>query len=116
MKSDYLKNIPHEQIITLASQIDVHSGQVISKTLAQNEALSITIFSFDKGEGIGTHGSNGDAMVTVLEGIGKFTVNGKEYILKHGETLVMPANKPHAVYGQEAFKMLLIVLFPHYSK
>ena len=56
--------------------------------------------------------SHGDAMVTVLEGTGKFTVDGKEYILEAGETLVMPAGKPHAVYGQEAFKMLLTVIFP----
>lgn len=50
-------------------------------------------------------------MVTVLEGVGKFTVDGQEYVLKRGETLVMPANKPHSVYGQEAFKMLLVVVF-----
>ena len=105
MSDIFIKNIPHEQITTLASQVEVQAGQVVSKTLAQNDALSITIFSFDKGEEIGTHGSSGDAMVTVLEGVGKFTVDG-------GETLVMPANKPHSVYGQEAFKMLLVVVFP----
>ena len=104
MSDIFIKNIPHEQITTLASQVEVQAGQVVSKTLAQNDALSITIFSFDKGEEIGTHGSSGDAMVTVLEGVGKFTVDG--------ETLVMPANKPHSVYGQEAFKMLLVVVFP----
>ncbi|MCR1960337.1 hypothetical protein [Thomasclavelia cocleata] len=60
MNSTYIKNIPHEQIITLASQVEVQTGQVVSKTLAQNEALSITVFSFDKGEEIGTHGSSGD--------------------------------------------------------
>ena len=112
MSDIFIKNIPHEQITTLASQVEVQAGQVVSKTLAQNDALSITIFSFDKGEEIGTHGSSGDAMVTVLEGVGKFTVDGQEYVLKRGETLVMPANKPHSVYGQEAFKMLLVVVFP----
>ncbi|MFQ7170921.1 MAG: cupin domain-containing protein [Thomasclavelia ramosa] len=98
MSDIFIKNIPHEQITTLASQVEVQAGQVVSKTLAQNDALSITIFSFDKGEEIGTHGSSGDAMVTVLEGVGKFTVDGQEYVLKRGETLVMPANKPHSVY------------------
>lgn len=112
MSDIFIKNIPHEQITTLASQVEVQAGQVVSKTLAQNDALSITIFSFDKGEEIGTHGSSGDAMVTVLEGVGKFTVDGQEYVLKRGETLVMPANKPHSVYDQEAFKMLLVVVFP----
>ena len=85
---------------------------MVSKTLAQNKAVSLTIFAFDKDEEISTHASHGDAMVTVLEGTGKFTVDGKEYILEAGETLVMPAGKPHAVYGQEAFKMLLTVIFP----
>lgn len=112
MSSVFIKNIPHEQITTLASQVEIQSGQVVSKTLAQNDALSITVFSFDQGEEIGTHGSSGDAMVTILQGVGKITVDGKEYILKQGETLIMPANKPHSVYGQEAFKMLLVVVFP----
>ncbi len=113
MNSTYIKNIPHEQIITLASQVEVQTRQVVSKTLAQNEALNITVFSFDKGKEIGTHGSSGDVMVTVLQGIGKFVVNGEEFILKQGETLVMPANKPHSVFAKEAFKMLLVVVFPH---
>ena len=108
----YIKNIPHESILRLAEQVSIQPGQVVNKTLAQNKAVSLTIFAFDKDEEISTHASNGDAMVTVLEGTGKFTVDGKEYILEAGETLVMPAGKPHAVYGQEAFKMLLTVIFP----
>lgn len=54
----------------------------------------------------------GDAMVLVLEGIGQFTVDGKEYILQAGDTLVMPAKKPHSVYAKEDFKWLLTVVFP----
>ena len=50
-------------------------------------------------------------MVTVLEGVGKFTIDGVEYIVKKGETIVMPARHPHAVYGEEKFKMLLTVTF-----
>lgn len=108
----YLKNIPHETALSLPAQLDVQPGQVISKTLAQNEAVSITLFSFSKGEAIGTHDSTGDAMVTVLEGLGQFTVDGTVYHLRAGETLVMPAKKPHAVFAEEDFKMLLTVVFP----
>lgn len=86
-------------------------GQVISKTLVQNEKVSMTIFSFDKGEEISTHAAGGDAMVTVLEGTGKFTVGGEEFILNEGETLIMPKDIPHAVFGQEKFKMQLVVSF-----
>ncbi len=108
----YIKNIEHEAVVPLAQQVTVQQGQVVSKTLAQNSAVSITLFAFDKGEEISTHDSNGDAMVTVLEGTGRFTVDGREHVCKAGETLVMPAKKPHAVYAQEAFKMLLVVVFP----
>lgn len=113
MKSVFIKNINHEEVISLGKQIKVLKGQVVSKTLAQNTAVSITLFAFDKGEEISSHDSTGDAMVTVLEGSGKFTVDGEEYTLKENETLIMPAKKPHAVFAEEDFKMLLIVVFPN---
>lgn len=71
----------------------------------------MTIFSFDKGEEISTHTSNGDAMVTVLEGKGRFTVGDDVFVLGQGETLIMPQNVPHAVYGEEPFKMLLTISY-----
>jgi Uncharacterized conserved protein, contains double-stranded beta-helix domain len=112
MSEVYIKNMEHEKVLSLANQVNVMPGQVVSKTLAQNKAVSITLFAFDKGEEISTHESDGDAMVTVLEGEGRFTVDGQEHIVKADEALIMPAKKPHAVYASEAFKMLLIVVFP----
>lgn len=109
---NFIKNIDHETVLSLAAELQTLKGQIVSKTLAQNKAVSVTLFSFDKGEEIGSHDSEGDAMVTVLEGEGLFTVDGKEHIVKAGETLIMPAKKPHAVYAKEAFKMLLLVIFP----
>lgn len=108
----YIKNINHEEVINLAGQVSIQPGQIVSKTLAQNEHVSLTLFSFAKGEEIGTHDSRGDAMVLVLEGTGQFTVDGKTYLCKAGETLIMPAEKPHSVYAAEDFKMLLTVIFP----
>ena len=61
----FIRNIDHESVVRLAELVSVQSGQVVSKTLAQNKAVSITLFAFDKGEEIGTHDSTGDAMVTV---------------------------------------------------
>lgn len=112
----FIKNVNHEEVFNLSEQVSVQKGQVVSKTLAQNSAVSITLFAFSKGEEIGTHDSTGDAMVTVLEGTGQFTVDGKTYICHSGEALVMPANKPHAVYAKEDFKMLLTVVFPQKEK
>lgn len=106
-----LKNIEKSTVLTLKEQVAYQPGQVVSKTLAQNDALSVTLFAFDKGEEISTHESGGDAMVTCLDGVGKITVDGVEHILHEGESIVMPARHPHAVYGQEQFKMLLVVVF-----
>ena len=111
MELKYMKNIPGEEVLNLAALIEVTPGQVVSRTLAQNDHVSITLFAFDQGEEISTHASGGDAMVTVLEGTGRFTVGGQVFILTEGETLVMPKDVPHAVYGQERFKMLLVVSF-----
>ena len=106
-----MKNINQAEVLVLKDQITCQEGQIVSKTLAQNEALSITLFSFAKGEEISTHESGGDAFVTCLEGVGKVTIDGVEYLLHEGEAIVMPAGHPHAVYGEEAFKMLLVVVF-----
>ena len=108
---DGMKNISKAEVLTLRDQVAYQSGQVVSRTLAQNEHVSVTLFSFDKGEEISTHESGGDAMVTCLDGVGKITVDGVEHILHEGESIVMPARHPHAVYGQEQFKMLLVVVF-----
>ena len=105
------KNMEKQTKLQLKDQIEYQPGQVVSKTLVQNDKVSMTIFSFDKGEEISTHAAGGDAMVTVLEGKGRFTVGDEVFFLKEGETLIMPKDIPHAVYGEERFKMQLIVSF-----
>jgi len=105
------KNIEKQTGLKLRDLVDYQEGQVVSKTLVQNDYVSMTLFSFDKGEEISTHASGGDAMVTVLEGTGRFTVGGEVFILNEGETLIMPKDVPHAVYGEERFKMQLTVSF-----
>lgn len=106
-----IKNINKAEVMALKDQVEYHDGQVVSKTLAQNEHVSVTLFSFDKGEEISTHESGGDAFVTCLDGTGRITIDGVDYELHEGESIVMPARHPHAVFGQEQFKMLLVVVF-----
>lgn len=108
----FIKNIEHEKVQKLTDLVSAEKGQVVSKTLAQNKAVSITVFAFSKGEEIATHDSTGDAMVSVLEGVGEFTVGGVKHTVKAGESLVMPAKVPHSVYAPENFKWLLTVVFP----
>ncbi len=105
------KNIEKQDKLSLKDQVEYQQWQVVSKTLVQNEFVSMTIFSFDKGEEISSHSSGGDAMVTVLDGKGKFTIADEVFYLEAGETIIMPKDIPHAVYGEEKFKMLLVVSF-----
>ena len=97
----FIKNIEHEKVQKLTDLVSAEKGQVVSKTLAQNKAVSIT-----------THDSTGDAMVSVLEGVGEFTVGGVKHTVRAGESIVMPAAVPHSVYAPENFKWLLTVVFP----
>lgn len=105
------KNIEKQKLLKLKDQVEYQKGQVVSKTLVQNELVSVTIFSFDKGEEISAHAAGGDALVTVLEGTGKFIVGGEIFILNEGESVIMPKDIPHSVFGEEQFKMLLVVSF-----
>ena len=105
------KNIEQQKVLQLKDLVEYQDGQVVSRTLVQNDYVSMTLFSFDKDEEISTHAAGGDAMVTVLEGTGRFTVGGEVFILSAGDTLIMPKDIPHAVYGQERFKMQLVVSF-----
>ena len=109
--AEIMKNISKAEVLTLKDQISYQDGQVVSKTLAQNRAVSVTLFSFDKHEEISTHASGGDAFVTCLDGVGRITIDGVDYLLHEGESIVMPARHPHAVFGEEKFKMLLVVVF-----
>ena len=106
-----MKNYDIATVLTMKEQVAYQPGQVVSKTLAQNDAVSVTLFAFDKGEEISTHESGGDALVLCLDGEGRITVDGVVHILHEGESILMPARHPHAVFGQERFKMLLVVVF-----
>ena len=109
-KLELIKNIPFSEPHTLVDLVDYEKGKVVSLTFAQNEGLSLTLFAFDKGEGLSTHAASGDAMVQVLDGRVSLTIGGKEVIVKTGEVVVMPADIPHSVNAVESFKMLLTVV------
>jgi len=106
------KHIQKSEILELKNQVSYQPNQVSSKTISQNKHVSITLFSFDKDEEIGAHKSKGEAMVTILDGKAKVTIDDKDYFLEEGQTIVMPANIMHALYAVERFKMLLTVVFP----
>lgn len=113
MQEKYLKNVPFEEVLKLKDLIDYSEGRVSSKTLVQRSDLSITLFAFDKGEGLSTHSAPGDAMVYIIEGSVEIKIGeDTKVVLSEGNTTVMPANIPHALEAIEKFKMMLIVVKP----
>lgn len=106
-----MKNLSKAEVLTLKDQVSYQKGQVVSKTLAQNPFINVTLFAFDKGEEISTYESGGDAFVTCLDGLGKLTIDGEPHIVHESESIVMPAQHPHAVFAEEKFKTMLVVVF-----
>lgn len=106
-----MKNMEKSTVLKIAEQVEYSDGQVVSKTLQQNAAVSITLFAFDEGEEISTHAAGGDALVVCLDGQGRITVDGEPHTLTAGDCIIMPAGHPHAVFAEKRFKMLLTVAF-----
>lgn len=111
MSKTILKNIELSTVLPLQNLVSYQDGQIVSKTLVQNSNVSLTLFAFDKGEEISSHSSSGDALIYVIDGTGQITIGDETYMVTSGETIVMPAGIPHAVYAAEKFKMFLIVVF-----
>ncbi len=109
-KPTLIKNIPYSEPHVLVDLVDYEKGRIVSRTFAQNEGLTLTLFAFDEGEGLSTHAAPGDAMVQVLDGEVMLTIGGKEVVAKAGEVVVMPADVPHSVNATKPFKMLLTVV------
>lgn len=107
----FIKNIEFKAPLLMETLVMYQEGQVVSRTFAQNKHMNLTLFAFDKNEEISSHASSGDAMVYILDGESEVTIDTEVFTVKTGETIVMPANVPHALFAKERFKMLLIVVF-----
>ena len=94
----------------LVDLIEYQEGSVVSRTVIDKEAGTITLFAFDESQGLSEHTAPYDAMVHVLEGDARVTISGKTITVKQGEMTIMPANKPHALSAVTKFKMLLTMI------
>lgn len=112
-QGQFIKKLPISEVIDLKAIISVEEQQVSSLTLVQRPDLGMTLLSLDQGTSIGGHSSPGDAMVQILSGQSEITIGGEKHTVRAGETIVMPANVPHALYATEAFQMLLVVVKPN---
>jgi quercetin dioxygenase-like cupin family protein len=90
--------------------INYQEGSVVSRTIIDKKAGTVTLFAFDEGQGLSEHTAPYDAMVHVLEGEAEVIISGKPFRLKRGEMIIMPANEPHALTAVTKFKMILIMI------
>lgn len=90
--------------------IGYQSGAVVSKTLIDKQTGTVTLFSFDKGQGLSEHTAPFDALVSVIDGEVEVTISGKSLRVQAGQMVIMPANKPHALRAVERFKMVLTLI------
>ena len=98
------------EIYTLNDMLDYQEGSVVSRTLIDKNEGTVTLFSFDKDQGLSEHTTPFDALVNVIDGKVKITISKKDYILNKGQMIIMPANEPHALKALERFKIMLIMI------
>ncbi|OGO00049.1 MAG: cupin [Chloroflexi bacterium RBG_13_52_12] len=90
--------------------IEYQLGSVVSRTIIDKPAGSVTLFAFDKGQGLSEHTAPFDAMVDIIDGEAEVSISGKPMKVKQGEMVVMPANEPHALKAFSRFKMMLVMI------
>ena len=98
------------KVLSLKDLVTYQDGTIASRMIISREAGNITLFSFDEGEGLSEHTAPFDAVVTILDGECEVWVAGEGHRLKEGETIILPANKPHALAAVTRFKMMLTMI------
>jgi len=110
MKSDQNNSSPSGQIINLEEMLTYQTSAVVSRTIIDKKEGTVTLFAFDAGQGLSEHTAPFDAMVYVLDGTVNVSISGMSRLVKKGEMVIMPANKPHALKAITPFKMLLVMI------
>ncbi len=105
-----MSTTPTAQILSLADLISYQEGAIVSRVILKAEAGNVTFFAFDEGQELSEHTAPFDALVHVLDGEVEIKISGQPFQLKTGETIIMPANDPHAVKATRKFKMLLTMI------
>ena len=109
-KPEGKREMPAAEAISLAGMVNYQEGAVVSRTLIQRPAATITLFAFDEGQGLSEHTAPFDALAHVLEGEAEIIVSGKPVVTKAGHAVLMPANQPHALKALTRFKMQLTMV------
>ena len=98
------------QAVKLAELVDYQDGSVVSREIISKQAGTVTLFAFDKGQGLSEHTAPFDALVYVFDGEAEIVISGKPLRLGEGEMVIMPANHPHSLKAIKRFKMLLTMI------
>lgn len=98
------------QVKNLSALVKYQENAVVSSEILKKDAGTVTVFAFDKGQGLSEHTAPFDALVNIIDGRAEVSISGKLFTVKEGEMIVMPANKPHSLKAMEKFKMLLIMI------
>jgi len=98
------------QVAVLENLVEYQTGSIVSRTLIDKAAGTLTLFAFDKGQGLSEHTAPYDAMVYIIDGAAEVTISGKPLAVKQGEMVIMPANDPHALKAPQRFKMMLTMI------
>ena len=97
-------------VLDFVKMAEYQEAAVVSRQIAKTDGGNVTLFAFDKDQGLSEHTAPFDALVQILEGEAQITISGKPFDLKAGESIIMPANEPHALRAVRKFKMLLTML------
>jgi quercetin dioxygenase-like cupin family protein len=100
----------YSQVRSMAGLVDYQPGAVVSRQVIAKPTGTVTLFAFDKGEGLSEHTAPFDALVQVLEGEAEITISKRPLHVKAGEAVIMPANEPHGLKALDRFKMLLVMV------
>src|SRR5512137_2747071 len=114
MKGATMQAKQHEnlsgQILDPKELISYQEGSVVSRMIVYKKSGTITLFAFDKGEGLSEHTAPFDAIATIIDGEAEISIEKTQYLLKEGQMIIMPANKPHALHAEQRFKMMLTMI------
>jgi quercetin dioxygenase-like cupin family protein len=98
------------QVKNLSDLVKYQENAVVRSEIIKKDAGTVTVFAFDKGQGLSEHTAPFDALVNIIDGQAEVSISGKPFTVKEGEMIIMPANKPHSLKAVEKFKMLLVMI------
>ncbi len=98
------------RVLNLSELVSYQDGSIVSRTVVDKKAGTITVFAFDEGQSLSEHTAPYDAVVEVVDGMGTVTIEKNDHSLGAGQTIIMPANIPHAVRADQRFKMVLTMI------